>query len=358
MNGMEINIGRIITLGVPSFVFVFSMTLIIGAFLLPLLRKLAIGQQVRDDGPKSHIVKSGTPTFGGLMFLIPLVVMGTIFPLFPLFKPFNIHGAVSPLTVTAWFVALIGAVGFIDDYIKVKIRKSGLSALVKSILLLVAITGFTLYYLYFSEITPTILIPFMDLSSGGTPAGIIAGNTIEITGAWKILYGLFVALVLYVTSNSVNITDGVDGLATSVTALIGLTLGLMGVSLNTVYASSSSMLAFAVAGGCIAFFFYNRHPAKLFMGDTGSQALGASVAAASILMGIPWIIIPIGIVYVMESLSVLIQVFYFKRTKKRVFRMAPLHHHFELGGWSEWKVIGVFCLVTLLGCLAGLFLVL
>lgn len=350
MISMEMNPGRIMELGAASFIFVFSLTLLIGAILLPVLRKLAIGQQVRDDGPKTHLKKSGTPTFGGLMFLIPLLITGILFPALPLFRFLKVDGAIAPVTAIALLTFLVGAVGFIDDYIKVKVDKKGLSATAKSLLLMVVITGYTIYYLYFSGIEPCFMLPFTDLSNGGTP--------IVLEGIWKIAYGLFVAFVLYVTSNSVNMTDGVDGLATSVTAIVALTLGVMGASLNSIYSRSASLFIFAAAAGCIAFFFYNRHTAKIIMGDTGSQALGAAVAASSILMGIPWILIPVGIIYVMESLSVLIQVSYFKRTKKRVFRMAPLHHHFELGGWSEWKVVGIFCLVTLTGCIVGLILVL
>lgn len=360
MISMELSFGRMIALmGLPSFIFVFLVTLLTGAILLPLLRKLAVGQQVREDGPKTHLKKSGTPTFGGLMFLIPLLIMGIVFPTFPVFKFLLVEKAIAPLTAIAIFTLCIGIVGFIDDYIKVRVNKNGLSATVKSILLMIVISGYTVYYLYFSGVAPYILLPFSDLSQGGTP--------IELVGIGKIIYGLIIAFILYVTSNSVNITDGVDGLAASVTTIVSVTLGVMGASLtqgsrgtslNSIYSISSSFYAFALAAGCLAFFMYNRHPAKIFMGDTGSQALGAAIAACSVLMGIPWVLIPIGIIYVMESLSVIIQVTHYKRTKERVFRMAPLHHHFELGGWSEWKVIGVFCIVTLIGCGLGLWMVL
>jgi len=266
------------------------------------------------------------------------------------FDFFLIEKFIAPLTAMAIFTFIIGIVGFIDDFVKVKVNKKGLSALVKSILLIIVVAGFTIYYLYFSGTTPYILLPFTDLSTGGVP--------LEITGAGKIIYGIFIAFILYVTSNSVNLTDGVDGLAASVTAIVAATLGIMGASLNSQMSLSASFYSFAIAAGCVAFFFFNRHPAKIIMGDTGSQALGAAIAAIAILQGIPWILIPVGIIYVMESLSVLIQVYYFKRTKKRIFRMAPLHHHYELGGWSEWKVVGVFCLITSIGCAVGLWMVL
>lgn len=348
---MELSLGRKIALmSVPPIIFVFLLTIIIGLILLPILRKLAIGQQVRDDGPKTHLSKSGTPTFGGIMFLIPLLIMGIVFPSFEVFKFLLVDKLISPLTSIAIFTFLIGVVGFIDDFIKVKIRKSGLSAIAKSVLLLVVIVGYTIYYLYYSGVTPYILLPFTDLSLGGIP--------LEVTGAGKLIYGVFIVLVLYITSNSVNITDGVDGLASTITSIVAISLGIMGASLDSLYSRIGSFFAFAIAAGCIAFFFFNKHPAKLFMGDTGSQALGAGIAAIAVIMGIPWVIIPIGIIYVCESLSVIIQVTHFKRTKRRIFRMAPLHHHFELGGWSEWKVIFVFSLVTIVGCAIGLWMVL
>lgn len=349
---MEITLWRMIQLmGLPSFLFAFFVTLIIGAILIPILRKLSVGQQVREDGPQTHLSKSGTPTFGGIMFLVPLLVFGIYAPMIPVFSFLKVEGTVlSPLTATVIFMFLSGIVGFIDDYIKVRVRKSGLSAVAKSIMLLVVITGFTVYYLYYSGIEPYFLMPFTELSQGGTP--------FVLEGAGKLVYGLVIIAVLYFTGNSVNITDGVDGLAASVTAIASIFLGIMGASLQSEYSLMASFFTFAVAGACLAFFFYNRHPAKLFMGDTGAQALGAAVGAAAVLSGIFWILIPVGIIYVLESLSVVIQVVHYKRTHERVFRMAPLHHHFELGGWSEWKVIAVFCIVAVIGGLIGLWMVL
>ncbi len=338
-------------MGLPSFLLIFLATLILGAILIPILRKTAAGQPVRDDGPQTHLKKSGTPTFGGIMFLVPLLLFGIFAPRISLFSFLKVEGRdLSPLTAMAAFMFLSGIVGFIDDFVKVRISKKGLSAPVKSILLLLAITAFTVYYLYYSGIKPYFLMPFTDLSMGGVP--------IEVTGGGRLLYGAVIIAVLYMTGNSVNITDGVDGLAASVTTIAGVFLGVMGASLKSDYSLMASFFSFAITGACAAFFFYNRHPAKLFMGDTGSQALGAGIGAIAVLSGIFWILIPVGIVYVLESLSVVIQVTHYKRTHERVFRMAPLHHHFELGGWSEWKVIAVFCLIAVLGGLAGLLMVL
>ncbi|MHB1484659.1 MAG: phospho-N-acetylmuramoyl-pentapeptide-transferase [Saccharofermentanales bacterium] len=346
----EISIGRMVALmGTPSFILTFVLTIIFGLILLPVMRKLAVGQKVRDDGPATHLKKTGTPTFGGLMFLFPLLITGVLFPMIPIMDFLRVDKAVAPLFALAVFTFCIGIVGFIDDFVKVKVNMKGLSALVKSILLLVVISGFTIYYLYFSGIKPFILLPFTDLSTGGVP--------LEVGGIGKIIYGLVVVFILYVTSNSVNLTDGVDGLAASVTAIVATTLGIIGAVLNSPFSLSASFFSFAVAAGCVAFFIFNRHPAKIMMGDTGSQALGAAVAAIAIFAGVPWILIPAGIIYVMESLSVVIQVSHYKKHKKRIFRMAPLHHHYELGGWSEWKVVGVFCLITLIGCAVALWMV-
>ena len=218
---MEITLWRMIQLmGLPPFLFVFLATLLVGAVLIPVLRRLAVGQQVRDDGPKTHHHKSGTPTFGGIMFLVPLTVFGIAAPRIPVFSFLLVKDAwISPLTAAVLFMVLSGVVGFIDDYIKVRVRKSGLSAVAKSILLLTVITGFTVYYLYGSGIEPYFLMPFTNLSQGGVP--------IVLEGGGKLVYGAVIVAVLYFTGNSVNITDGVDGLAASVTFIVSIFLGIM-----------------------------------------------------------------------------------------------------------------------------------
>ncbi|MDD2393415.1 MAG: phospho-N-acetylmuramoyl-pentapeptide-transferase [Eubacteriales bacterium] len=368
---LEITFGRMIVLmGLPPFVFSFIFSLLLGFALIPIIRRLSPGQQVRDDGPSTHLTKSGTPTFGGLIFIIPVLVFGIFAPIakVPAFLqssdasgagsirdlsfPFlSVEGgSLSPLTAMVLLMLFSGLVGFIDDYIKVRINKNGLSASAKSILLLIGIIFFTAYYLYFSGMKPYFLIPFTDLSLGGVP--------IEPEGFGKLIYGAVIVAVLYFTGNSVNITDGVDGLASSVTTISAVFIGMIGSSLNSQMSRVSSFFVFAIAGGCAAFFMFNKHPARIFMGDTGSQALGAAIGASAVLMGTFWILIPVGIIYVAESLSVVIQVAHYKRTKERVFRMAPLHHHFELGGWSEWKVTAIFSIIGIIGGVLGLLMVL
>ncbi len=325
------------------FTFVFISALLLGLVAVPLIRKLAPGQRVRDDGPSTHFSKSGTPTFGGLIFIIPIFLSGLCALLF------KIPGASHYAAMTI-YMFFSGAVGFIDDHIKVRVNKKGLDAGSKSLLLLIGIVVFTLYYLFFSGEKPFFLVPFTGLSTGGT--------VVVPEGFWKIVYGAVIAAVLYFTGNAVNITDGVDGLASSVTFVAAVFLGSAGIALDSEMSNVSSLFAFSIAGGCAAFFIFNRYPARIFMGDTGSQALGAGIAAAAVLMGAFWILVPVGIVYVIESLSVIIQVLYFKKTRKRVFRMAPLHHHFELGGWSEWKITGISALIASAGGILGILMIL
>ncbi len=341
---MQFSLGKLIFLNsLMPFVFVFAGTLITGAILLPVLRMLKAGQTVRDDGPKTHLSKSGTPTFGGLMFLIPLLVFGIVFPLLEINKNLDVPGGVGIILPIAIFTFLVGMVGFIDDFVKVRMTIKGLSATAKSIMLLSVIIGFTVYYLYSSGMEPYFYVPFTGAkwqSSG-----------VAVEGLWKLVYGAILVVVLYATTNSVNMTDGVDGLASLVTFISAFALGIMGSALGGPTGRSAAMFSFALSAGCFAFFMYNRHPAKIFMGDTGSQALGAGLAAAAIFMGLFWIILLIGIIYVLESLSVMIQVAYFKKTGRRIFKMAPLHHHFELSGWGEWKICIVFSIITIAGSL-------
>ncbi len=313
----------------------FVLTVLIGLPGLPLLRRLRVGQTVRDDGPQSHFAKSGTPTFGGFFFLIPLLMLGLV-------AAFDnrLPQAVAPVVLLIW---AFGFIGFLDDLIKVRRNKKGLSMKQKTIGLLLVSMLFAAYYLYGSPQAAFFSLPF-------------GGHTVTITGWLRLPYGLFVVLVLFFTSNSVNLTDGVDGLAASITALNGLFFALLG--LFRLPASDPTQTAWlvssALAGGCLGFLLFNRHPARVFMGDTGSQALGAGLTAIAFLYGRPWLILLPGLIYMLESLSVMIQVAYFKKTGgRRLFRMSPIHHHFELGGWSERKIVAVFSLVTLAGAAIG-----
>ena len=289
--------------------------LIIGPVLIPALRRLKFGQSVRSDGPQSHLQKQGTPTMGGVMFFFSMI-LGTVF----------LAGSSS----VAWFMLVcalgFGFIGFIDDYIKiVKKRSLGLTAKQK-----------LLAQLVFS----------IALAFAADYIGISTAVTIPLLG-WNIElavgYAFFVVFLLVGTTNAVNLTDGLDGLASGVTLIVALGYVLIG------YMSGNmSVVVFAAVlmGSCLGFLVFNHHPAKVFMGDTGSLALGGAVAALAIVTKTELLLPLIGIIYVAETMSDIIQVSVYKKKKVRVFKMAPLHHHFELCGWSEWKVVRVFWAVT------------
>ncbi len=319
---------------------VFLATLTLGAIGVPLLKRLQVGQTVRDDGPSSHKVKTGTPTFGGLFFGLPILAAGLAALLFdPEMWRFSLLAGV---------ILLSGLIGFADDYIKVRINREGLSAKGKTLFMLLLYSAFAVAYLYLVPDPPVLVLP-------------ISQRAVAITGLWKPVYGLFLVLYLYFTVNAVNLNDGVDGLCASVTFLVSLCLCACASAVGSTVPAASSVVAAsaATAAGCLGFLPYNRHKARVFMGDTGSFILGSSVAGAALLLGMPWLILPAGIIYLAEAFSVIIQVAYFKKTGgKRIFRMSPIHHHYELGGWSEWKIVGVFSAVTLAGGLAAYLLVL
>lgn len=307
---------------------------------MPLLRKLQVGQTVRDDGPKSHYKKSGTPTFGGFFFLLPIALGSVIM--------FFIDTELRSLLALIILVLLFAFAGFLDDYIKVRISKKGLSVKQKTLLLSLFSVLFTAYYLYLTPDQPFLLLPFVN-------------EPLIISGWLKPLYGVIVVLYLFFVSNSVNLTDGVDGLASSVTAICSAFIGTAAYMLRDYAPESRSvwLISFAIVGGCLGFLFFNRHPAQVFMGDTGSQALGAGLAGACLLLGVPWLIVFAGILYMAESFSVIIQVAYYKKTGgKRIFRMSPIHHHYELGGWSEGKIVRTFAGVSIVGGVAALLLIL
>lgn len=317
---------------------VLVLTLVCGLAGLPLLRHLKVGQTVRDDGPKTHLKKSGTPTFGGFFFLIPLILFG----LYAWLRGGNLQ----PVGVVVLLMLAFGLTGFLDDYIKVRVSRKGLSVRQKTIIMLVFSTLFAAYYLYLAPVPAFFLLPF-------------SGRVLPILGWFRLPYAVFVILVLFFTSNSVNLTDGVDGLASSVTVISAAGLAAAGLIIRTALpaAEAGIWLSLAIAAGCLGFLAFNRHPAKVFMGDTGSQALGAGITGIALIYGAPWLILFMGFIYMVESASVMIQVAYFKKTGgKRIFRMSPIHHHYELGGWAETKIVGVFSLVTLAGSLIGLLL--
>lgn len=304
----------------------YILSALTGPKLIPTLRRLKFGQTEREEGPDSHKVKSGTPTMGGFIFIVPTVLVT-----FALGK-FHYDTLIPVLAML-----LFGLIGFIDDYIKVvKKRNLGLRAYQKIVLQLAFALLITFLHLKYSKYGTSLFLPFTD--------------KMWDMGIW--LYVPFLVFILIGVSNSVNLTDGLDGLCTSVTACVMFFFWLLSRDLNM---AGLGIFCASLIAACIGFLGVNRYPAKVFMGDTGSMALGGAVATAAILLHVPLVLPIVGIIYMLETLSVIIQVASFKMTGKRVFRMSPLHHHFELGGWSEQKVTIVFFITTVLFLMIGLF---
>jgi phospho-N-acetylmuramoyl-pentapeptide-transferase len=310
------------------FIISFFIALAAGFILIPALRRLKASQTVRDDGPSTHLKKTGTPMLGGLIILLPVIL--TSIKYMPAYR----HIIFLLLSAIGF-----GLIGFADDMIKiVKRRKDGLMPRQKTFLLIFVSAALSIYAAYYSPLGTKVFIPF---------TGMARAITIP-----PVLYIPFLLFVMNATVNSVNLTDGVDGLAGSVTLVVLVFFTV--VSAATESMGFVKVFSSAAAGGCLGFLAFNIHPAKVFMGDTGSFALGGALASIAILLGIPWILAIAGIVYVVEALSDIIQVAHFKATGKRVFKMAPIHHHFELSGWKENKVVVVFTAVTLLFCILGM----
>ena len=307
--------------GVLSFV----ITVILSLCIIPYLRKLKIGQVVRTDGPESHLKKSGTPTMGGIMMLISIILLIAIFA----FK--------YPILILAIvLIAGFGIVGFIDDRKKlVEHSSDGISAKMKMILLFVFSAIFIVLYLTVFDLGTELIIPFMN-----TPFTLPVG-----------VFVAFTLLVLLGTSNAVNLTDGLDGLCSGIVAIVMTFFTLIAIRNQD---TAMVILGAATVGANLGFLIFNLKPAKVFMGDTGSLALGAAIASIAIIMKMPVYLLIVALIPVVETLSVAMQVIYFKVTKgKRLFKMAPLHHHLELSGLSETKVVVLFWTITaLLGILA------
>ena len=306
----------------------FVLTLVIGRFLIPELRKLKAGQEIREDGPTWHKSKAGTPTMGGIMF-----ILGGGVTVFVLGWDAMLRGSFVHLYVYL-FALIFGIIGFVDDYRKVRQHQNeGLTAKQKFVLQLAAAVVFLCLMRYEGLLSNALYIPFANVT---------------VTVNW-IVYLVFTAFVIVGCVNAVNLTDGIDGLACSVTFVVMVFFTVTG----TLWSAQDRQGLFpaALAGGLAAFFVYNHHPAKVFMGDTGSLFLGGAVAALAFAMDMPLILILVGIIYIAETMSDIIQVTYFKATHgKRFFKMAPLHHHLELSGWSEAKLVAVFSGITLVFC--------
>lgn len=318
-----------ISIQVTAFILTFILTLIAGPIFIPILRRLKVGQTVRNDGPSTHLKKSGTPTMGGVIFLIPITIVCIYFSL-------RQYTEIIPLIiVTLGF----GLIGFIDDFIKVALkRKDGLIWDQKMFGLLIVAVAFTIYTVKTGILNTEIIVPFKGMD-----------YTISLP-MW--FFAPFIIFVLLAITNAVNLTDGVDGLAAGITLIIMVFFTI--VAMTRGEWDYMKIFSATVAGGCLGFLAFNIHPARVFMGDTGSLALGGAVGAIAILMKMPWIILVAGLIYVIEALSVIIQVAYYKRTRKRILKMAPIHHHFELSGWKETKVVFVFWMITIICCIVGL----
>lgn len=313
---------------IAGFAVSFLVTYALGRVLIPWLVALKAGQTIKEIGPKWHMSKQGTPTMGGIMF-----IAGILAALVTAGIPDMMSGNWGGLMVFL-FALIFGCIGFFDDFMKVKYKKNeGLTAPQKFLLQLAAAILFTVLLRTLGYLSADLYIPFFNV-------------TFQIP--W-VVYMAFAAFVIVGTVNSVNLTDGVDGLATGVTMPVAIFY--VAVAIYWGY-TELGVFAAALFGGLCAFLLYNFHPAKVFMGDTGSLFLGGAVAGLAFCLDIPLVLILVGIVYIAETLSDIIQVTYFKATHgKRIFRMAPLHHHFEMGGWSEEKLFTVFSVVTAAACI-------
>ena len=303
----------------------FAISVVLGPVIIPFLRRLKMGQTERTEGVQSHLKKAGTPTMGGVIFLIATAITA-------LFYVGDYPKIIPVLFLTLGF----GIIGFLDDYLKVVLKRSdGLLPWQKMALQIVVTAVFAFYLVNYSNVSLTMKIPFW------------SGHYLNL--GWFAVPVLFFAVIG--TVNGVNFTDGLDGLASSVTLIVAVFFTVVSLGMN----SGVEPITCAVVGSLMGFLLFNVYPARVFMGDTGSLALGGFVAGVAYAMQMPLFIILVGLIYLVEVLSVMLQVSYFKATHgKRIFKMAPIHHHFELCGWSETRVVAVFSVVTAIMCLIAL----
>lgn len=304
----------------------FLISVVFCPILIPFLRKLKFGQTEREEGPQSHLKKNGTPTMGGLVILASILLTSLIY-----------IGKFTEILPVLFMTLGFGLIGFLDDYIKVvKKRSLGLTPLQKMALQFIVTGVFIYYYFKIAGLDTSIKIPF------------VSGDGF-VMPTW--LFIIFVFIVVLGTVNGVNFTDGLDGLASGVTVIVATFFTIAALSLNP----SMTPITGAVVGSLLGFLLFNTYPARVFMGDTGSLALGGFVSSIALMLHMPLFIVIIGLIYLVEVLSVILQVGYFKLTHgKRIFKMAPIHHHFELCGYSETQVVATFSIVTALLCLVGI----
>lgn len=312
----------------------FFITVILALIIIPILKKLKIGQNERDDGPESHMKKQGTPTMGGVIIMLATVIAAIGGVIYYYKDEINVAQNILPLLfITFGF----GLIGFIDDFKKLVLKNTeGLKPMYKMIGLLIISVIFVLYLIKFVDVGTETYIPFLKIY-------------IDMP-IW--IYIPFAIFVILATTNAINLTDGIDGLAASISAIIITFLTVVSIMFDV---KEITIFGTILIGACIGFLLFNMHTAKIFMGDTGSLLLGGVIAALSLYLKIPFLLIIVAIIPILETLSVMIQVAYFKKTGKRILKMAPLHHHFELSNWKESKIVSIFSMITLIACIIGLF---
>lgn len=312
----------------------FAITIVLAFIIIPILKKLKIGQIERDDGPASHLKKQGTPTMGGIIMIVAIIIATVGACIF--FSVTNNQELIKRLIPLLIITIAFGMIGFIDDFKKLVLKNTdGLKPKYKMLGLLIIAVIYVLFLVYGFKLGTDTYIPIFKIY-------------INIP---VFLYIPLAVLVILSTTNAINLTDGVDGLASSVSCLIVTCLTVIGIS-NQMY--EVSIFGSIVIGATLGFLIFNLHPAKVFMGDTGSLMLGGVISSIALYLKMPLLLVLIAIIPVLEALSDIIQVMYYKKTGKRVFKMAPLHHHFELSGWKENKIVVVFSLITLIACAVGL----
>ncbi len=312
----------------------FAVSVMAGVITIPQLKRLKVGQIERDDGPQSHLKKQGTPTMGGIIIIATMIIVitGMYIYLNSVNQAETANKLLPMLVLTIGF----GIVGFIDDFKKLVLKNTkGLKPSYKMFGLLLISVAFVVYLVYGLQIGTDTYIPIVKTSV-----------TLPIY-----FYIPFAILVILGTTNAINLTDGIDGLSSSVSSLIITTLTIIGIQK---FIPEIGFFGSAVIGATLGFLMFNLHPAKVFMGDTGSLLLGGVISGMALYLKMPLLLVIIALIPVLETISVMMQVAYFKKTGKRIFKMAPLHHHFELSGWSENKVVIIFCLITLALCVLGL----
>lgn len=311
----------------------FAISIILGLIIIPILKKLKVGQIERDDGPKSHLKKQGTPTMGGVIIALTIFIVCMGLYVKYSVSESNVAKNILPLLfVTIGF----GLVGFVDDFKKLVLKNTkGLKPIYKMLGLLIIAVAYTLFLTNVLKIGTATYIPFLKIYIN--------------MPIW--LYIPFAIFVLLGTTNAVNLTDGIDGLATTVTTIILAFFTTVGIILGV---KEIVLVGATLVGACLGFLLFNLHPAKVFMGDTGSLLLGGAIAGIALYLKMPIILVIVALVPVIETISVMLQVTYYKKTGKRIFKMAPIHHHFELSGWSENKVVSVFSIITLILCVIGI----